>query len=353
MLAQWQAFQNPARGLVRRPPLTASQQSVRLLILIVATSLVVPYMSPVTPSLASAQKAEPHRQFNSEPAGTVTLPGGKINAFVGSCRGSRQSCAVTDQGLTLSAYAGVSWQNVLVGGTSDEVFALAPHPSNASTLYVGRRDGLWISRDGGQTWAPLGPPVSPPYVPLAIAPSPSQPDVIYIGAARHGVLRSADGGTTWTPLNQGLPLGADGQRVVPIKGVVLHPHDPKVAYVATELHGIFKTEDEGKSWRAINRGLPIPPAHRTYAPHLVISPENPDTLVAAIGYPVHSHLIRNLLYQSLDGGGSWTQLDVALPENVRVLSLELDRASTGTLYLWTEDRILQIREAPVAAKSGR
>jgi photosystem II stability/assembly factor-like uncharacterized protein len=190
-------------------------------------------------------------------------------------------------------------------------------------------------------------------VPLAIAPSPSQPDVIYIGAARHGVLRSADGGTTWTPLNQGLPLGADGQRVVPIKGVVLHPHDPKVAYVATDLHGIFKTADEGKTWKAINTGLPIPPAHRTYAPHLVISPENPNKLVTAIGYPVHSHLIRNLLYQSLDGGGSWTQLDVALPENVRVLSLELDRASTGTLYLWTEDRVLQIREAPVAAKSGR
>ena len=55
---------------------------------------------------------------------------------------------------------------------------------------------------GGQT--PGSQPVSGRIA--GIAPHPTDPNTIYVGAASGGVWRTQDGGTTWASLMQDLPL---------------------------------------------------------------------------------------------------------------------------------------------------
>lgn len=101
-----------------------------------------------------------------------------------------------------------------VGGDEDRRSGarIAVDPSNSGVLYVGtRRDGLMLSRDGGQTWESAMPPTaldtsSPAYGigVTAIAVDPMSPiaegrhSVVWAGVAGVGLMRSIDGGRTWS-----------------------------------------------------------------------------------------------------------------------------------------------------------
>ena len=76
----------------------------------------------------------------------------------------------------------------------------APIPVNAATSYSGR--------------------VS------AIAVHPTNPDIVYAGAAQGGLYRSADGGTNWTPL-------LDGALTLSIGSIAISPSNPSTVFVGT------------------------------------------------------------------------------------------------------------------------
>lgn len=86
-------------------------------------------------------------------------------------------------------------------------------------------------------WSPIGPdplqngqtsytssPVSGRVT--AIAVHPSNPNIIYVGAAQGGVYRSLDGGSTWTPL-------MDGALSLAIGAISIAPSQPSTIYVGT------------------------------------------------------------------------------------------------------------------------
>jgi hypothetical protein len=105
---------------------------------------------------------------------------------------------------------------VLISG---RVTAIAPHPSNGNTIFIGTsRGGVWQTLDGGNTWTALGDN-QPSLAIGALGIGISDPDVLYAGTGEGnvqfystayptssapgvylgvGVLRSADGGITWT-----------------------------------------------------------------------------------------------------------------------------------------------------------
>ena len=63
------------------------------------------------------------------------------------------------------------------------------------TLYAGGENGVFLSRDGGETWAAVTA-VPNPRVVRALAVDPSNPGVVYAGT-QNGLFKSTDGGTTW------------------------------------------------------------------------------------------------------------------------------------------------------------
>lgn len=75
----------------------------------------------------------------------------------------------------------------------------------------------------GQTQAPQNP-VSGRTV--AIAVHPTNPDIVYVGAAQGGVYRSLDGGANWTPIFENAMSMAIGS-------LALAPSNPEILYVGT------------------------------------------------------------------------------------------------------------------------
>jgi hypothetical protein len=82
-------------------------------------------------------------------------------------------------------------------------------------------------------WTPIGPAPIPngQFGPvsgrtIAIAVHPTNPNIVYVGAAQGGLYRSTDGGTNWTPL-------MDGALSLAIGAIAIAPSQPDTIYVGT------------------------------------------------------------------------------------------------------------------------
>src|SRR5947209_7922374 len=77
------------------------------------------------------------------------------------------------------------------------VRALAVHPRDPRTLYLGTEQGLFRSTDGADNWARVESPLNGLQL-WSVLLLPHDPDVILAGACPARLFRSADGGRTWT-----------------------------------------------------------------------------------------------------------------------------------------------------------
>src|ERR1700733_4095693 len=117
----------------------------------------------------------------------------------------------------------------------------------------------------------------------AVAGNADQPDTFYMGSVGGGVWKTENAGRTWFPIaDEGVPIGSIG-------AIAVAPSDPNVIYVGTgepdirSQHsygiGVFKSTDEGKTWKHI--GL----EETRQIGRIVVDPKNPNRVyVAALGH---------------------------------------------------------------------
>ena len=91
--------------------------------------------------------------------------------------------------------------------------------------------------------------------------SPHEKNVIYAGVADAALYRSDDAGKTWAEV-EGLtkhpsrPHWQPGAGGLCLHTILFDPEWPKQMWVGISAVGVFKTEDAGESWHAMNDGLP-------------------------------------------------------------------------------------------------
>ena len=157
-----------------------------------------------------------------------------------------------------------------------ETQAIALHPTNPEIIYAGAAIGLCKTQEGGSdNWPVYG---LDSYSPRTIVISPTNHDLLYVGTYEMGVFKSDNAASSWKAVNQGITD-------LRIRTLVIHPNDDRIVYAGTDGTGVFKTVDGGQSWEEINKGL-IDKVVRS----LVIHPENPNTTL-------RGHLARRLYYQ--------------------------------------------------------
>ena len=189
------------------------------------------------------------------------------------------------------------------------------------------------SDDGGRTWQPVGndfayqgevgehlwydgTPRPWEFKRIwHIEPSRTDPDVVYAGAEDAALYRSADAGASWTELTA-LRTHESGPRWQPGAGgmclhtIILDPVDPDRIFVAISAAGAFRTDDGGRTWQPINRGLrsgqiPDEDAEVGHCVHrLAMHPSRPDVLYMQKHWDV---------MRSDDAGGQWHEVSGDLP----------------------------------------
>ena len=153
---------------------------------------------------------------------------------------------------------GDTWQELqeIPGDFQPHVNAFALAPGDPQTLYESGGP-LYRSRDGGATWE--GPF---PFAFDRLAVDAVDPDLVYGGSSR-GLFVSRDGGETFERATEGLPdLDIETTSFYGVGALATPPGRSGLAFAATP-KGLFVTEDGGETWRApVERGLFTNPATR-------------------------------------------------------------------------------------------
>ncbi len=87
-----------------------------------------------------------------------------------------------------------------------------------------------------------------------------------------------------------------------IPGVLQNPQDPHILYGRSDVGGVFRSNDGGKSWILRNNGFTKALDH--YSQDLILDPKQPEVLFHASG-ELRAHKNLGRIHRSLDGGDSW------------------------------------------------
>jgi photosystem II stability/assembly factor-like uncharacterized protein len=238
-----------------------------------------------------------------------------------------------------------------------EIYHMKGSPVDPNRIYVSQTSGwfgqiLQTSNDGGSTWHQPGLQPGEPEMPQFpskapnrfvydqssaplhthqwydgtqhtwefkrvwhLEPSLTDASTVYAGVEDAALFRSTDGGASWQELS-GLrghgtgPNWAPGAGGMCLHTIILDPTNPGRIYIAISAAGAFRTDDGGKSWKPINRGL-----HSKYIPdpnaeighcvhHIALHPARPGTLFMQKHWDV---------MRSDDAGDNWTRISGNLP----------------------------------------
>jgi photosystem II stability/assembly factor-like uncharacterized protein len=177
------------------------------------------------------------------------------------------------------------------------VRALAVHPSDSRTLYLGSEQGLFRSGDGADHWARVESPLNGWQI-WSILVHPRDPNLLLVGTCPARLFRSADGGRTWS--EPGVRMLQECPRIMRTRVTTLaaDPAEPATLWAGVEIDGLFRSRDGGMSWEAVGLGLSSRDIHSLA---VIDGPGRPKRLLASTN---------NDLNLSTDGGDSWQPLHV-------------------------------------------
>lgn len=205
------------------------------------------------------------------------------------------------------------------GGLGLHTVLVDPRDSRSVTVAVST-GGVYRTGDGGESWEPANRGVSAVFMPEPepefgqcvhkVARDSVDPDRLYL-QNHWGVFRSDDAGGRWSAIEAGLPSTFGFP-------VAAHPHRADTAYLfplnadsdrvpAERRCRVYRTQDAGTNWTELTVGLPEGPHHGVVLRDALCT-DNADPAGVYFGN-------RNgEVHASADDGDSWTQLASHLPD---------------------------------------
>jgi len=254
-------------------------------------------------------------------SGVRVLVGTKKGAFVLTADGKRDKWTVNGPFFS-------GW----------EIYHVKGSPADPNRLYASQSSG-WFgqqvqrSNDGGKTWEPTGKEFRYDGTPGThqwydgtphpwdfkrvwhFEPSLDNPDHVYAGIEDAAIFETRDGGATWKELS-GLRDHRTGSQWTPGAGgmclhtILIDPTNPDRLYVAISAAGAFRSDDRGKTWKTITKGLnskyiPDPTAEVGHCVHrIALHKSRPDVLFMQKHWDV---------MRSDDAGDQWHEISGNLP----------------------------------------
>ena len=232
-------------------------------------------------------------------------------------------------GVWKTENSGTTWKSIFDSQKSYSIGCISLDPQNPNIIWVGTGenvggrhvaygDGIYKSEDGGESWKNMGLKKSEHISKIIIHPKNS--NIIWVASqgplwskgGERGVYKSNDGGKSWIQtLGDNEWIGATD--------LLIDPRDPNLLYAATwQRHrtiagylgggpgtAIYKSNNGGEDWIKLKSGLPKSNMGKI---GLVLSPQNPDIIYAAIELDRRTGGV----YKSENQGAKWTKMSDAV-----------------------------------------
>jgi photosystem II stability/assembly factor-like uncharacterized protein len=256
------------------------------------------------------------------------------------------------------AYTGEAGTHLWYDGTPrpwefKRVWHLEPSLSDPDTVYAGVEDAaLYRSTDAGQTWqelpglrqhtsAPNWQPGAGGMCLHTIVLDPAEAGRMFVAISAAGVFASDDNGQTWRPVNRGLHSegipDADGEVGHCVHRIARHPSRPGVLFMQKHWD-VMRSDDAGESWREISGDLPS-----DFGFAIDVHAHEPETIFVvpiksdSEHYPPDGKL---RVFRSRTGGDEWEALTNGLPQsdcyvNVYRDAMAVDRLDECGVYFGT------------------
>jgi photosystem II stability/assembly factor-like uncharacterized protein len=305
------------------------------------------------------KKNTPFKDLKWQHVGPKNVSGRSTDIAVVTPKGKNYTIyvATASGGVWKTDNEGTTWEPVFDQGASTSIGDVTIAPSNNDIVWVGTGEpnifrssmagsGVYKSTDAGKTWKHRG--LTGTHTIARIVIHPKNPDVVYVAASGHewtnnkerGVYKTVDGGKNWEKI-----LYIDEETGA--NDLVMDPSDSNTLYASTwqrirkkwndprnepdyKGSGIYKTTDGGKTWKAINEGLPEPKFRGRIGIDLCLSKPNviyafvdsyeigreptEEERASAYGLPSSGIIKGATLYRSDDKGESWKEVSGLTPE---------------------------------------
>ena len=225
------------------------------------------------------------------------------------------------------------------GRSVDHTFWLTPaHANEPGVWYAGTSpQGIFRSEDGGNSWSEVyrldddprfrgvigdqqgGTPNGPKMHSIIV--DPRDPKHLYFGMSSGGVHETVDGGKSWTPLLDGMEVvaGFDASNIGfhDPHCVRMCPSNPDRLYQQNHC-GIYRLDRPGTKWKRIGKAMPKKIGDVGFG--IVVHPRDDARawvlpMDGQTVWPRTSVEGKPAVYETKDGGKSWTRQDKGLPRD--------------------------------------